>query len=281
MAVFVIVMTTVANLYLIYSRAQRVTSQRQKIVSAASFLLDQIAREIRTNEIAYWGILDYSGNGAIQYATERLYQLDVPLLDAEFDPGKCENVGGCTYFTDIYGRERELVLYNNNNTDSATDDSIIAYAFNRRDDGSTVTNLCPGNVDVGLYRFFKPKDVMSVSCERLFNMAGIAVVDAGFFYTQTTNPYPDQYDPATDIDPARSADCGLYNSSDTFNGQFCTCSDNSECWSNSCDISTGGRCTYGTNLQPAVTFFFTVQDMNNTQIRMTFQTSAVQRLYKR
>ncbi|MDO8560390.1 MAG: hypothetical protein Q7S23_05190 [bacterium] len=274
LGMFVIVVVTVVNAYLTYSRAQRLGSQRQKIITEANLLLDQMAREIRTLELAYWGTLDYSNDAA----PETLYWVDVNAAEA----------GNPYANTNIYRQEHELVLFNNGGDETNTNDTLVAYVFNRRDPITTVdlcandagTMLFPGTL--GLYRFTRAGAAATV-CERLFNIPGLNVVDAGFFLTQPFQPYPDDVDPATDIQAALDADCGP-GAGANFNGSVCTCTAanrTTACFSSTCTTTTGGQCAFGPNAQPAVTVFFTVQDANNPGTRLTFQSTVVQRLYKR
>lgn len=272
--VFIIVVTTVVNLYLTYSRTHRLSGQRQKITSAAAVLLDQIAREVRTYEIAYWGKLDYNRDSTL----ENLYQVD--LVGAV---GSCE--GGCTYKTDIYRDERELVLYDNGGDESTTNDKIIAYVYLPSgyptdlctDDGSTVTQ--------GFYRFYK-EGANDIYCQRLFDVPNVTVTGAGFMFTQPFNPYPDSVDAPTFLQ-GWDSDCGPTGG--VFNGSFCECTVTTQagyCFSQVCDDATAGaggagHCTFGNNRHPAVTVFFTVQDANIPGTGLTFQTTASQRLYKR
>ena len=274
LGMFVIVVLTVVNVYLTYARAQRLGSQRQKIITEANLLMDQMAREIRILELSYWGTFNYSNDAT----PETLYRVDVNAAEA----------GNPYANTNIYRQEHELVLSNNGGDETNNNDTVVAYVFNRRDP-STVLDLCadddgdplfPGTL--GLYRFTRAGAAATV-CERLFNIPGLNVVDAGFFYTQPLQPYPDDVDPSTDIQTTRDADCGPGTGAN-YNGSICTCTAanrTTACFSSTCSTTTGGQCGFGPNVQPAATFFLTVQDANNPGTRLTFQSTIVQRLYKR
>ncbi len=278
--IFVLVITTVVNLYLTYSGAQRASGQRQRIVAEAGALLDQLSQEIRTLELAYWGTLNYNNAGA----AEILYQVDVagPVGATESSP----------YTTDIVDRERELVLYDAKGNTDPNDDTVIAYVFNRRND-ATVVNLCADDAGalvypagtVGLFRLVRDGIGSPVRCQRLFGAPGLEVTDAGFFFTQPIQPYPDAVDPPTDARAGSGdgldADCGPTGTTSRFNGYFCTCTLGSHCFSGGCDVTTGGRCTYGPNRQPAVTVSLTVRDLARPNQPVTLQTTVSQRRYKR
>lgn len=276
--IFVIVVTTVVNLYLFYSQAQRISGQRQRLVSEAGLLLDQMAQEIRTLELVYAGDVNYNNTGP----PEVVYQVDVagPRGASEGGP----------YQSDMVERERELVLQDNRGNVDPRDDTVIAYVFNRRDDAS-VADLCanedgtlvyPGTV--GLFRFVRD-GTGPVRCQRLFNPQGLEVSEVGFFLTQPVNPYPDAVDPATDVRPGfgagLDADCGPPGSSSRFNGYVCTCRVAGDCFSNQCEAATGGRCAYGPNRQPAVTIALTVRDQASPNNPLTLQTTVTQRRYGR
>lgn len=268
LGLFLIVVMTVVNVYLTYSRAQRIGSQRQKIITAANLLLDQTAREIRLHELAYWGTFNYDNLGS----PETLYRLDVAAVEA----------GNPYANTNIYRRERELVMYDNQGDETASNDTVIAYVYNRTDANAPVDLCAAESGTTGLFRFTRV-GTGATDCERLFNIPGLAVVDAGFFFSQPFQPYPDAIDPATDIQ-AWDADCGPGADAE-FNDSLCNCRPPkvaaAACFSGTCATTTGGQCTFGPNMQPAVTVFFTVQDVNNPATRLSFQTTVTQRLYKR
>jgi type II secretory pathway pseudopilin PulG len=277
--IFVLVITTVVNLYLVYSSAQRASGQRQRIVSEAGALLDQIAQEIRTLELAYWGTFNYDNTGAAEY----LYQVDVAG-----SPGTSETN---PYTADIVDRERELVLYDAKGNTNPNDDMVIAYAFNQQNTGAAV-DLCAGEAGqllypagtIGLFRLVRDGNG-AVACQRLFGGPGLDVTDAGFFFTQPVQPYPDAVDPPTDPRPGSGdgldADCGPAGTASKFNGYYCTCAIGSHCFSGGCDLTTGGRCTFGPNRQPAVTVSLTVRDLARPNQPVTLQTTVTQRRWQR
>lgn len=279
LGMFVLVITTVVNVYLVYTSAQRTTAQRQRIVSEAGALLDQLAQEIRTQELAYWGTLNYNNAGTAEF----LYQVDVTGAQGQTESSP--------YTSDIVAQERELVLADSKGNEDPNDDTVTAYVFNRRND-NTVVNLCANDSGglvypagtVGLFRFVRD-GVSPVRCQRLFGGSGLEVTDAGFFFTQPLQPYPDVIDPATDVragsGPGVDGDCGPAGTTSRFNGYFCTCTAGTHCFSGSCDTATGGRCSYGPNRQPAVTVSLTVRDLARPAQTVTLQTTVTQRLYKR
>lgn len=270
--VFIIVVTTVVNLYLIFSRSHRIAGQRQKIIAVANALLDQISYEVRTHELAYWGVFDYNSSLAGNQPAA-VYTVD--KVSAE----------GLNPNTNIFRDENELVLYDNGGDESVlTNDTIISYVFVPDTYGGDLCADDTGTIG-GFFRFIK-SGTGTVTCQRLFDIPGLKVLEAGFFYTQTINPYPDAVDAPTFVQ-AWDSDCGPVGG--TFNGAFCTCTSANQannCYSRSCDTTTSadsnfGHCRFGDNRHPAVTIYFKVQDSNNPGTTLTFQTTASQRLYKR
>ncbi|MDD5109689.1 MAG: type II secretion system protein [Patescibacteria group bacterium] len=277
---FAIVVITVVNIWLSSTRQERVSVQRQKITAEANILLDQISREIRTYELAFYGTLDYDGIAP----AETLYTLDGS------DAGK-----PATIVSNIYQVENELVLYDNLGDNDPTNDTVIAYAF-----WPSGTHKCADDSGdtPGFFRFYQSYDTVNdqtvITCERLFdfpsgtpNESSVQVIGAGFFFSSSTNPYPDIFDPTTDFrsgtGPNLDADCGSGTGAEFSNGTFCKCTAANQataCFTKQCNTTTGGRCELQ-NFQPMVTFYFTVQDANNPGTRMTFQTTATQRVYKR
>lgn len=277
--VFIIVVTTVVNLYLTYSRTHRLSGQRQKITSAAAVLLDQISREVRTYEIAYYGILNFTNSFT---GIRGLYQVDA--VDGATTCGTtCE---GNPYKTDIYQQERELVLYDNGGDESTfANDKVIAYVY--LPSNYAGTDLCVDDTGPipGFYRFYKEGN-NDIYCQRLFDFPNVNVTNAGFVFTQNINPYPDAVDAPT-WTAGWDSDCGPTGG--VFNGSFCECTvaiQAGYCFSQVCDVATAGvggagHCTFGNNRHPAVTMYFTVQDANIPGSSLTFQTTVSQRLYKR
>lgn len=113
--VFIIVVVTVVDIFMIHSRAQNIALRKQKILNETNFLLDKIAQDVRLGELITAGSFNY-GAGAINY-----YGLDG-------DAG-------------ISGREVELVL-------NDPDGNLIIYVFD-----STGSLACPKYPAPGLYKY--------------------------------------------------------------------------------------------------------------------------------
>lgn len=288
LGVFAIVVVTAVNVFLVYSKTQRASARRQTMITAASALLDQIAYEVRTYEIAYWGTLNYDNAGP----AETLYEVDIAdgaaTCEGTMNDTACSqdplSTVGVLYKTDIFEDERELVLYDNGGDETTPNGTVIAYVF-----WPSGTDKCQDDSDPtpGFFRFYRGKNDTTLRCQRLFDVPGLTVTNASFVLTQPINPYPDSIDPATEIVSTRDADCGPGGGA-SFNGSFCGCTEANKtatCFSQKCDVATAGagngHCTFGPNRQPAVTVYFTVADANAPGSALTFQTTASQRLYKR
>ncbi len=113
--VFLVVVTTVADMYLLYSRSQRVAGSRQKILNETSFILERLGQEARLGQIQASGSFDYNGT-----------QTQVPIYSLDGDLG-------------ISGQEIELALF--------YDNKLIIYVFD-----ATGNLACKNFTGKGFYR---------------------------------------------------------------------------------------------------------------------------------
>ncbi|KKQ55082.1 MAG: hypothetical protein US74_C0042G0003 [Parcubacteria group bacterium GW2011_GWA2_38_13] len=150
-SLFVLVVTAALGLFLTYSKAQKETGVRQKVINQLSVEMEKIAKDIRLNKIAFSGTAGYwSGN---------LYELD-GTSESPFMTGKEEDLGF------INGQR---------------------YFFVPADDTTPIS--CYGEID-NLESGVLYKYSSSSVCEPLFMISGINLIDVGFYISPNYNPYP-------------------------------------------------------------------------------------------
>ncbi len=254
LGIFVMVVVALSDIYMLFTRAQQQTLTGGKFVADASALLDEIARQVRTREIVFFGTFDYDGPGTEPTANTQLYVKDGdggPSLPASF----------------IVGSEIELALQ-----DSAG--GQLVYLFNPA--GATPPNgqfnFCtnpglPNPNPNGLYAYSGTGGA-ATNCSLLFDLPNVEVEGVKFYVAPAYNPYPDSEE-----------DCKLGTSLDTtFNGYYCQAAGSGDCPSTT--PFADGRCRVP-NQQPRVTIVLKIRDTRNPTESITLQTTVSSRVYKR
>lgn len=260
LGIFMMVVVAISNIYLLYNRAQRQTLTREKMVAEASILLDELARQVRTREIIYYGQFDYDGPGTNASANTQLYFKDGdggPDLPTTF----------------ISGSEIELALLD-------PVGETLVYLFNPPSANPAVGtfNYCtnpglPGVDPPGLYLYSKSATGV-LNCNRLFSIPNVTMDDLKFYITPSYNPYPDS-----------DADCG--NGEDlmsSYNGSYCECRGACDCsFPVACPptISCSDHRCHFPDQQPRVTIALKIRDGRFPATPITLQTTVSSRIYKR
>ena len=148
-SLFVLVISSALGLFLTYSKAQKETGLRQKIINQLSYELEKIARDIRVTKI------EFSPTASAGYKTGSLYN--------DGDSG-------------ISGKEIDLGL--------TTGTRYFFWA----EDAPNSSLSCFGklnNEDTGyLYRYTSTN-----MCEPVFMISEIKLIDVGFYISPSYNPY--------------------------------------------------------------------------------------------
>lgn len=169
-------------------------------------------------------------------ATEKLYTLDETITGAPD-----EN-------PEITSYEYELGLFSAGSAEEA-------YFYYPANSGATIN--CGTELTKSLlYHYDGSK------CDQTFRIPGVTLTDVKFYISPNYNPYPTKDD-----------DCKV-TTPGTFNGYYCTCTDNNQCFS---PLSTcsDNLCL---NVQPVVTIAMTAQIATN--VTVTLQTTISSRMYK-
>lgn len=149
-SLFVLVVTAALGLFITYSKAQKETGIRQKVINQLSVEMEKIAKDIRLNKLVFNGL------GVAYYKTGDLYGSGGVISGKEIDLGFTSNL---RYF---------FIPAN------TSQDSISCYG--------KINNSNSGV----LYKFAGS----STACEPLFMISGINLIDVGFYISPSYNPYP-------------------------------------------------------------------------------------------
>lgn len=252
LGIFAMVIVALSDIYVLFTRAQQQTLTSEKFVADASVLLDEIARQVRTREIIFFGAFDYDAGGSVTPADNPLYS-----RDGDGGPLPTSFISGS-----LTAGEYELAL------EDAPGNQLV-YLFN-----STGADLCvnpglPADNPPGLY-LFSGSGGEAANCSRLFDLPNVELEDARFYISPAYNPYPDN-----------DTDCRLgMTVATTFNGYYCQAAILADCPSSA--TFSDGRCSYpDQNRQPRVTIVFKIRDTRNPTSPIILQTTVSSRVYKR
>lgn len=242
-SLFVIAVTSATSLFVVYTRAQRESGLRQKAIYQLNLDLEKIARDIRLKKVNFKD----TTTGFRTSGTD-LYTLDnATLLDNATD-GVSANPNG-TY---IIGAELELGVKTDLNAEE-----IYFYDIN-----GTGGFICSAylNTPKILYKYSNGR------CDPVFRIDNITVEDVKFYIHPDYNPYPQA-----------DSDC-KDTTAGTFNGYYCSCTTNANCFSGKCSgASPGVKDGICLEYQPAVTISVTASIANSSNI--TLQTTVSSRRY--
>lgn len=256
LGIFVMVVVALSDIYLLFTRAQQQTLTSEKFVAEASVLLDEIARQVRTREVIFFGAFDYDADGPLA-ANNPLYS-----SDADGGPNPASFISGSPT-----AGEYELAL------EDAAGETLV-YFFNPPSADPLVGkfNYCssPGLPDAdlpGLYLYSRSAAGV-LNCNRLFSIPNVEMQDVKFYIAPSYNPYPDSDD-----------DCKLGTGAvTTYNGYYCQAAVPADCPSSV--TYSDGRCQFP-NQQPRVTIVLKIRDTRNPTDSITLQTTVSSRVYKR
>lgn len=228
-SLFVLVMTAALGLFVVYSKAQKETGLRQKVINQLSVEIEKIAKDIRLNKLLFSGSANYKS--------------------------------GSLYGGSINGKE----------TDLGFSSGIRYFYFPQYGD---ITSLnCAGKLPSANYGYLYKYNNSSDECEPIFLISEIKLIDVGFYISPSYNPYPQADSDCKTIDVLNEI---------VFNGYYCTCWQDSQCYSNNCSEDSVGPKSSGFCYvsQPSVTVSVTAQIGADTANIVTMQTTVSSRVYQ-
>ena len=158
-ALFVLVITAALGLFLTYSKAQKETGIRLKVINQLSAEMEKVAKDVRLNKLSF--------SGSANYKTGNLYQ-DGDATDATSFPiaGKEQDLGftaGLRYFYIPGGTSPKPA-------------GLSCYGY--------IDNTQTGTSGY-LYRYNG-----SSNCEPILMISEINLIDIGFYISPNYNSYP-------------------------------------------------------------------------------------------